>query len=89
MPEDRNQMPSGFLTGISTPVNRVVNLILALTRSKSKVEHLPLRTGEVKLHTRGDLANAKKYLHWEPKAELREGLKKTIPYYARLLGKKS
>ncbi len=76
-------------TGISTPVNRVVELILELTRSKSKVEHLPLRTGEVKLHTRADLANAEKYLHWEPRIDLTEGLEKTIPYYAKLLRIKS
>lgn len=76
-------------TGISTPVNRVVDLILELTRSKSKVEHLPLRTGEVKLHTRADFTNAEKYLHWEPRTDLKEGLKKTIPYYAKLLRIKS
>jgi UDP-glucose 4-epimerase len=73
-------------TGISTPVNRVVRLILELTRSRSKIEHLPLRTGETKLHTKADLTHAQKYLAWEPKTELVEGLKKTIPYYANLLG---
>ena len=72
--------------GISTPVNRVVQLILELTQSRSKIEHLPLRTGEAKLHTKADLTHAKKYLDWEPKTELVEGLKKTIPYYAGLLG---
>ena len=76
-------------TGTSTPVNRVVELILELTRSKSRVEHLPLRTGEVKLHTRADLTNAEKYLHWKPRTELREGLKRTIPYYAKFLQEKS
>ncbi len=76
-------------TGISTPVNKVVELILKLTRSRSRIEHLPLRTGEAKLHTKADPAHAKRYLGWEPKTELVEGLKKTIPYYAGLLGTKS
>ncbi len=73
-------------TGISTPVNRVVQLILELTRSRSKIETLPLRTGEAKLHTKADLTHAKKYLDWEPETELIEGLTKTIPYYANFLG---
>jgi len=73
-------------TGISTPVNRIVQLILELTHSQSKIENLPLRTGEAKLNTKADLTHAEKYLDWEPKTELVEGLKKTIPYYANLLG---
>jgi UDP-glucose 4-epimerase len=73
-------------TGISTPVKRVAELIIELTRSNSKIEYVPMRTGEVKSHTKADLTNAKKYLDWEPKVRLEEGLKKTIPYYANLLG---
>lgn len=76
-------------TGISTPVKDVAALIIKLTNSKSKIEYLPMRTGEAKLHTKSDLANAKKYLSWEPKTSLDEGLRKTIPYYAKLLGVKS
>jgi UDP-glucose 4-epimerase len=76
-------------TGISTPVNKVVELILKLTRSRSRIEHLPLRTGEVPLQTKADLTPARQYLAWEPKTELAEGLRKTIPYYANLLGMKS
>ncbi|MEW6408872.1 MAG: GDP-mannose 4,6-dehydratase [Nitrospirota bacterium] len=76
-------------TGISTPVKKVAEMIIELTKSKSKIEYLPLRTGEVKLHTKADLTNAKKYLGWEPKVSLEEGIRKTIPYYAKLLGIKS
>ena len=38
------------------------------------------------VHTKADLTAAKKYLGWEPKTSLIDGLKKTIPYYARLMG---
>ena len=76
-------------TGISTPVNKVVELILKLTRSRSTIEHFPLRTGEVPLQTKANLTPARQYLAWEPKTELAEGLRKTIPYYANLLGVKS
>jgi len=73
-------------SGINTSVKKVAELIIELTGSKSKIEFHPLRTGEVKVHTKADLANGKKYLGWEPKVSLREGLLKTIPYYAKRLG---
>ncbi len=73
-------------TGISSTVNRVAELIIELTGSKSEIEYLPMRTGEVKLSTVSDPIEAGKYLGWEPKTDLREGLKKTIPYYANLYG---
>lgn len=76
-------------TGIDTPIKKIAGMIIELTKSKSKIEYVPLRTGEVKLHTKADLTNAKKYLGWEPKTSLEEGIRKTIPYYAKLLGVKS
>ncbi|MHB8053498.1 MAG: NAD-dependent epimerase/dehydratase family protein [Methanoregula sp.] len=76
-------------TGISTPVIRVAELIIELTGSKSTIEHVPLRTGEVKVHTKADTVQAKEYLDWEATVDLREGIRRTIPYYARRLGLKS
>jgi len=76
-------------TGINTPVKKVAELIIEITKSKSKLKYVPLRTGEVKVHTKADITNAKKFLDWEPKIDLREGIKRTIPYYAKRLGVKS
>lgn len=76
-------------SGIDTPVKKVAELVIEITGSKSKIKYVPLRTGEVKVHTKADLANAKKYLDWEPKVALREGIKRTIPFYAKRLGVKS
>ena len=73
-------------TGISTTVKKVAEMIIELTNSKSKIEHLPMRTGEVKVNTKADLTNAQNYLGWEPKISLEEGLKRTIRYYAEVLG---
>ncbi len=72
-------------SGTNTRILDVAKLIIELTGSKSKIEFLPMRTGEVKVHTKADVTAAKQYLDWEPKTSLAEGLKKTIPYYARLL----
>ena len=73
-------------TGIGTAVLDVARLIIELTGSPSKIEFKPLRTGEKKIHTKSDIADAKKYLGWEPKTSLEEGLRKTIPWYAEQLG---
>lgn len=73
-------------TGINTSVNTVAKMIIELTGSKSEIKHVPLRTGEAKVHTKSDYSEAKKYFGWEPKTSLREGLIKTIPWYAQQLG---
>ena len=73
-------------TGINTSVKRVAESIIEITGSKSKVELRPMRTGEVKIHTKSQTADAKKYLGWEWKTELEDGLRKTIPWYAKQLG---
>ena len=76
-------------TGVSMPVKEVFKVIIELTGSKSKIEHRSIRTGEVKVHTKADLADARKYLDWEPHIDLREGLRRTIPYYAKCFGVQS
>ena len=73
-------------TGINTSVRQVAETIIELTGSKSKIEYRPMRTGEVKIHTISDTAEARKYLGWEWKTTLREGLRQTIPWYAKQLG---
>ena len=72
-------------SGVNTRVIDVANLIIKLTGSKSEIEFLPMRTGEVKVHTKADLAAAKKYLDWQPETSLAEGLKNAIPYYERAI----
>lgn len=76
-------------TGVNTPVKKVAEMVIEITGSKSKIKYVPLRTGEVQVHTKADNTNAKKYLDWEPRVELKESIKRTIPYYAKRLGVKS
>jgi UDP-glucuronate decarboxylase len=54
--------------------------VLKLTKSKSKIIHKPLPADDPK-QRRPDITLAKKYLKWEPKVQLAEGLKKTIAYF--------
>jgi len=54
--------------------------VLKLTRSKSRIEHMPLPTDDPR-QRKPDITLARKYLKWEPKVPLAEGLKRTIVYF--------
>jgi UDP-glucuronate decarboxylase len=54
--------------------------VLKLTKSKSRIVHKPLPADDPK-QRRPDITLARKYLKWEPKVPLAEGLKKTIAYF--------
>lgn len=62
--------------------------ILELTQSQSEIVFKPLPVDDPK-QRRPDIRKAKNELGWEPKVALVEGLKKTIPYFARRLQTRS
>jgi len=63
-------------------VNEFANLILKLTKSKSKVIHEPLPVDDPKIR-QPDITRAKELLNWSPKVSLDEGLQKTIDYFRK------
>ncbi len=86
------ESPDGF-TG---PVNlgnpgeftmiELAETVKYLTGSSSKVVHEPLPQDDPR-QRKPDITLAREQLAWEPKVSLREGLKFTIEYFERLLGK--
>jgi UDP-glucuronate decarboxylase len=58
--------------------------VLALTGSKSKLTYKPLPSDDPK-QRQPNIEKAKEVLGWEPRVQLREGLKKTIDYFDTLL----
>jgi dTDP-glucose 4,6-dehydratase len=54
--------------------------IIRITRSRSQIVFKPLPQDDPK-QRRPDIARAKRWLKWEPKVPLAEGLKKTIAYF--------
>ena len=60
--------------------------ILKLIDTKSKMVFLPLPTDDPK-QRRPDITKAKNILGWEPKVERSEGLKITLDYFKKELGK--
>ena len=66
-------------------INEFAHLILELTGSPSRIIHevLPVDDPQVR---RPDIQKAINILKWEPKIELREGVRQTIPYFRQKLG---
>lgn len=62
----------------------LANIVINLTDSRSKLVFMPLPSDDLR-QRRPDISFARKYLKWEPKIDLREGLVHTIHYFRTLL----
>lgn len=63
---------------------QLAETILELTGSRSKLIRMPLPSDDPK-QRQPDITQARQRLGWEPTTPLRDGLKKTIEYFDRLL----
>jgi UDP-glucuronate decarboxylase len=61
----------------------LASMVIELTGSKSQIIHLPLPQDDP-LQRKPDISLAKQYLNWNPEIHVREGLSKTIAYFASL-----
>ncbi len=57
-------------------------LVLEITGSQSTISYKPLPEDDPRVR-RPDISRAKKYLKWQAKVELREGLKKTLAWFEK------
>jgi dTDP-glucose 4,6-dehydratase len=64
----------------------LAEIIVELTGSPGLLIHEPLPSDDPK-QRQPDITLAKQHLGWEPTIQLREGLEKTIPYFAELLAR--
>jgi len=75
-------------TNIGNPheftISELAELVIEETGSKSGIESLPLPADDPKVR-RPDITVAREILGWEPVTTLHEGLKKTIPYFRKLV----
>ena len=63
----------------------LAKVIIELTESRSEIvfEALPVDDPQVR---QPDITRAKQLLGWEPEIDVREGLRRTIEHYSRILG---
>lgn len=66
------------------PIWELAQKVLVLTSSKSEIEFKPLPADDPKRRS-PDINLAKNKIGWEPKADLEQGLEKTIAYFDQLL----
>ena len=75
-------------TNIGNPdeftIQELAEMVLEETNSASRIDHRPLPTDDPKVR-RPDIGIARTVLRWEPEVPLREGLRRTIPYFRRLV----
>ena len=62
----------------------LAEMVLKLTRSRSKIESRPLPTDDPK-QRKPVTTLAKKLLDWEPTISLEEGLGRTVEYFERMI----
>lgn len=67
-------------------VRELAEQVIAATGNQSKLSFHALPSDDP-AQRRPDISLAKNVLDWEPEVTLSEGLQKTIPYFARILGK--
>jgi len=68
------------------PIIELAELVLRLTRSRSRITFKPLPQDDPGRRC-PDITLAKKFLGWEPKVSLEEGLSLTIDYFRQKLGR--
>jgi dTDP-glucose 4,6-dehydratase len=61
--------------------------ILEITGSQSRIIYQPLPADDPRVR-RPDITKAQKVLNWSPRVELKEGIRKTIPYFQEKLSGK-
>ena len=65
-------------------VRQLAELVLEMTGSRSELAFLPLPEDDPKVR-RPDIGVARAVLGWEPRVPLEEGLRRTIPYFEKLI----
>jgi UDP-glucose 4-epimerase len=67
-------------TGDETSINDLLRILISHTNSTCKEVHGPAMTGE-QARSVIDSSKLRQELSWDPKVELREGLKRTVEYF--------
>jgi UDP-glucuronate decarboxylase len=69
---------------IEFTIKELAETVVQLTNSKSIISYEDLPSDDPTQRC-PNISLAKEKLDWEPKIQLEEGLKKTIPYFSKLL----
>lgn len=83
--QDGDAQPTNIGNPDEYTVHQLAELVVELTGSQSPIVREPLPVDDPKVR-RPDIGRARELLGWEPSVPVREGLARTIEYFARHLG---
>jgi nucleoside-diphosphate-sugar epimerase len=86
MTESDYMMPVNLGNPDEFTILELAKIIIDLTGSRSKITYKDLPQDDPK-QRKPDIAKAKKFLNWQPRVSLKEGLSKTIDYFRKNLNK--
>jgi dTDP-glucose 4,6-dehydratase len=76
--------PTNIGNPVEYTVRELAELVVELTGTSSSIEYRDLPVDDPKVR-KPDIARARATLGWEPRVPLREGLLRTVAYFARIL----
>jgi UDP-glucuronate decarboxylase len=86
MNQDKEVGPVNLGNPVEFTIRELAELVLRLTGSSSKIEFRPLPQDDP-AQRQPDIRLAKKILDWQPTVSLEDGLKETIAYFRKVLGR--
>jgi UDP-glucuronate decarboxylase len=76
--------PMNLGNPVEFSIRELAEIVIELTGASSRIEYLPLPSDDPK-QRQPDIALARATIDWEPKVQLRDGLKETIGYFRKVL----
>lgn len=80
---DNVTFPVNVGNPVEFTITELAQIVLEMTGSRSTIEYRPLPKDDPTQRC-PDISLAKRYLNWEPQIQLRDGLSRTIEYFANL-----
>ncbi|HAH47638.1 UDP-glucuronic acid decarboxylase family protein [uncultured Gimesia sp.] len=88
MNQDATIGPVNLGNPVENSMLELAQAVLKTVNSESELAHEPLPTDDPKQRC-PDITKARKFLNWEPRVSLQEGLGKTVDYYRKLMQQES
>jgi len=77
--------PTNIGSPVEYSVQQLLEVVVDITGAKAAIERRPLPEDDPKVR-QPDISKARAMLQWEPKVDVREGIRRTVEFFRTLLG---